>query len=103
MAPDGDSLSDRMWPLLAGLLLITMPAVALGLVYGVLSLTQAAPPPDQLTPTVLVELYLIELIVFAVFAYLLYRLTGYAVRRQSSEATETEREDGRSGTADDKR
>lgn len=103
MAPDGDSLTDRVWLLLAGLLLITMPAVALGLVYGVLSLTQTAPPLDQLTPTILVELYLIELVVFAIFAYLLYRLTGYAVRRQSGESTDTEREDRRSAAPDDER
>jgi hypothetical protein len=38
----------------------------------------------RLTPVEAVELYLIEVVAFALFSYLLYRLTLYSVRRQGA-------------------
>lgn len=89
MADDTVPVRDRLWMLAAGLLLVTMPAVTLAVAYAVLLATQSA-VANRLTPLELMELYLIELAAFAVFGYLLYRLTQYVVHRQVRDVTETD-------------
>lgn len=71
---------ERFWLALTALLVVTMPAFTLIVAYAVLLATQSA-LADQLTIVEVVELYLIELTAFAVFAYLLYRLTVYSTDR----------------------
>ncbi len=71
---------DRFWLILSGVLLVTMPAFTLVVAYAVLLATQSA-LAAQLTAVEVVELYLIELAAFALFGYLLYRLTMYSTQR----------------------
>jgi hypothetical protein len=75
------SKPDRLWLLLTGLLVVTMPALTLVVAAGALSATRSV-AIGQLTAVEAVELYLVEVAAFAVFSYLLYRLTLYTVRRQ---------------------
>ncbi len=65
---------------MTGLLLVTMPAFTLVVAYAVLLATRSA-LVDGVGAVEVVELYLIELAAFALFGYLLYRLTGFASRR----------------------
>ncbi|WP_411968718.1 hypothetical protein [Haloferax sp. YSSS75] len=74
---------ERLWILAFGLTLVMMPAVTLVLAFAVLSATQSA-IVDQLTPVELVELYVVELVAFALFGYILYRIAQYAWARQDS-------------------
>lgn len=84
--------SDRLWALLFGVTLVTMPAVALVLAYGVLSIVQS-PILDRVTVVELVELYLVELAAFAAFSYILYRLALYAWARHDALADGAETAD----------
>lgn len=70
----------RAWWIVTGLLLVTMPALTLGVAYAALTATRSV-IIEQLTLVEAVELYLVELAAFAVFSYLLYRLTWYTSRR----------------------
>jgi hypothetical protein len=85
----------RLGPYVVGVLLVTMPALTLVAAYAVLAATRSA-LIEGLTPVEVVELYLVELVMFAVFGYLLYRLTLFGVRRQvladagSTEAASTD-------------
>lgn len=72
---------DRFWLTVAGLLLVTMPAFTLVAAYAVLRATRSA-LLEGLTAVEVVELYIVETVMFAVFGYLLYRLTLLAIRRQ---------------------
>lgn len=72
----------RLWLFVVGVLLVTMPAITLVVAYAALTVTRSV-ALERLTPVEAVELYLVELAMFALFSYLLYRLTGYAVRRQA--------------------
>jgi hypothetical protein len=74
--------SDRFWLTVAGLLLVTMPAFTLVVAYAVLRATRSA-LLEGLTVVEVVELYLVETAMFAVFGYLLYRLTLLTIRRQT--------------------
>ncbi|MEF8819898.1 MAG: hypothetical protein V5A31_05895 [Haloferacaceae archaeon] len=73
--------TDRLWLMLAGLLLVTMPAFTLVIAYAVLRATRSA-LLDGLTAVEVVELYLVETVMFAVFGYLLYRLTLRTIRKR---------------------
>ena len=73
--------SRRLGPYVVGVLLVTMPALTLVAAYAVLAATRSA-LLEGLTPVEVVELYLVELAMFAVFGYLLYRLVLFGVRRQ---------------------
>jgi hypothetical protein len=70
--------------LVLGLLLFT-PAVLLALTVAFLFVAQSIVLAD-LSTVELVELYLIELVVFTAFAYLLYRVTRVAVTEHLPEA-----------------
>jgi len=72
---------DRLWFVLTGLVVVTMPALVLIVVYVALTSTRSV-VLGQLTAVEAVEIYLIEVAAFAVFSYLLYRFTLYTVRRQ---------------------
>lgn len=72
--------SGRVWWLVTGLLLVTMPALTLGVAYLALTATRSV-LVEQLTLVEAAELYLVELAAFALFSYLLYRLTWYTSRR----------------------
>ena len=72
---------DRFWVLVTGLLVVTLPALTLLVAYVALTATRSV-AVGQLTPTEAAELYLIEVVAFAAFSYLLYRLTLYSARRQ---------------------
>ncbi len=76
---DGGRAGPSVRVLLAGVLVVTAPAVTLVALYAVATAggTGVAPAP---TPGALVGLYLVELAAFAVFALLLYRLTLAGVR-----------------------
>lgn len=74
---------ERRWLLVTGVLLVTMPALTLFLAYAVLTATRSV-VLEQLTLVEAAELYLVELVAFAVFSYLLYRFTNYSLRRQQS-------------------
>jgi hypothetical protein len=74
---------DRFWLLVTGLLVVTLPALTLTVAYVALTATRSV-AVGQLTATEAVELYLIEVVAFAAFSYLLYRLTLYTVRRQGA-------------------
>jgi hypothetical protein len=63
----------------AGVALLLMPAVTLLVAFLVLDLTRSALLADP-TPLEVAELYAVELAAFALFGYLLYRLTAYGVR-----------------------
>jgi hypothetical protein len=76
--PD-DSRPDRLWLLVTGLLVITVPALTLIVAYVVLTVTRSV-AVGRITLVEAVELYLIEAAAFALFSYLLYRLTLYTVR-----------------------
>ena len=67
--------------LVTGLLVVTLPALTLLVAYVALTATRSV-AVGQLTPTEAAELYLIEVVAFAAFSYLLYRLTLYSARRQ---------------------
>jgi hypothetical protein len=71
--------SDRFWLTVAGLLLVTMPAFTLVVAYAVLRATRSA-LLDGLTAVEVAELYLVETTMFALFGYLLYRLTLRTIR-----------------------
>jgi hypothetical protein len=88
---DGDrKRSERFWLLVTGLLLVTMPAFTLVVAYAVLSATRSA-IVKQVAPAEILELYLVELAAFAVFGYLLYRLTRYSSFRYRMRADDTDR------------
>jgi hypothetical protein len=89
MPDETDSDYRRVWVLVTGVLLVTMPALTLLVAYAVLTATRSV-VLEQLTVVEAVELYLVELAAFAVFSYLLYRLTSHAIDRQSD--TEASRE-----------
>ena len=78
---DGGIRLDRVL-IVTGLLLILAPAVTLVVVYAVLLATRTV-VVGQITLLQAVELYVVELLAFALFGYLLYRLTLFAVVRQS--------------------
>jgi hypothetical protein len=71
---------DRIQPILVGLLLVVTPALTLLVAYAVLSATRSV-ALAEVTLVEAVELYLVELAMFAVFAYLLYRLALIGTRR----------------------
>jgi hypothetical protein len=79
--PATDTTSDRFWLTVAGLLLVTMPAFTLVVAYAVLRATRSA-LLEGLTAVEVVELYVVETAMFALFGYLLYRLTLRTIRRQ---------------------
>ena len=79
--------TDRLWVLAFGLVLVTMPAVTLILAFAVLSATQSA-IVDQLTPLELVELYVVELVAFAAFSFVLYRIARYTWAKQDLTTTD---------------
>lgn len=79
---DPSGAPGRLWLLAIGVLLVTMPAITLVVAYAALSLTQSV-ALERLTVVEAVELYVVELAMFAAFSYLLYRLTRYAIRRQA--------------------
>jgi hypothetical protein len=81
--------SRRLGPYVVGVLLVTMPALTLVAAYAVLAATRSA-LLEGLTPVEVVELYLVELAMFAVFGYLLYRLVLFGVRRQLLAEAEAE-------------
>lgn len=80
---------DRFWMLVTGLLVVTLPALTLLIAYVVLTATRSV-AIGQLTVVEAVELYLIEVVVFAVFSYLLYRLTLYTIRRPMTESVQAD-------------
>ncbi|MFC7137607.1 hypothetical protein [Halobaculum litoreum] len=90
--------TERFWLIATGLLLVTMPAFTLVVAYAVLLATQSV-LVGNITTVELVELYLIELLAFALFGYLLYRLTEFSSRRHArveqlrsgKDATESDR------------
>jgi hypothetical protein len=84
-AEAGEPRSDRFWLLVIGLLVVTMPALVLVVVYAVLLATQSV-LVGQITLLEAAELYVIEVAAFALFSYLLYRLTLYSIRRQGAAA-----------------
>lgn len=90
---------DRFWVLVTGLLVVTLPVLTLLVAYVALTATRSV-AIGRLTVTEAVELYLIEVMAFAAFSYLLYRLTLYSARRQAGVGTDgrVERSDTR-GTA----
>jgi len=75
-----DQEEDRRWLIAVGLLVVVTPALTLAVAYVVLVATQSV-LVGQITPVEAVELYLVELAAFALFSYLLYRLTLAALRR----------------------
>jgi len=77
-APDGEP--DRRWLIGVGLLVVVTPALTLAVAYAVVLATRSV-LVGQITPAEAVELYLVELAAFALFSYLLYRLTLAAVKR----------------------
>lgn len=81
MSDEDVPVRDRFWLVVAGLLLVTMPAVTLAVAYTVLWVTRSA-LVEQVTPLELLELYVVELVAFTAFSYLLYRLTRHAIQRQ---------------------
>jgi hypothetical protein len=76
---------DRFWLLVIGLLVVTMPALVLVVAYAVLLATRSV-LVGQISPVEAAELYVIEVVAFALFSYLLYRLTLYSIRRQGAAA-----------------
>jgi hypothetical protein len=81
---DGEGLG-RLRLLVVGVLLVTTPAVTLVVAYGVLLATRSA-LLAELTLVEAIELYLIELGAFVLFAFLLYRLTLAGARRVDADA-----------------
>jgi hypothetical protein len=71
---------DRVRLMIAGILLVTVPAFTLVVAYAVLRATRSA-LLDGLTAVEVVELYLVETAMFALFGYLLYRLTLVSIKR----------------------
>jgi hypothetical protein len=69
--------------LVTGLLVVILPALTLLVAYVALTATRSV-AIGRLTLVEAVELYLIEVVAFALFSYLLYRLTLYSVRRQGT-------------------
>jgi hypothetical protein len=86
-ATPGRLRPDRVWLFVTGVLLVTMPAITLVVAYAALSATRSA-VLAELTLVEAVELYLVELAAFAVFSYLLYRLTMYTSSRHAAAAEE---------------
>ncbi|MFC7203103.1 hypothetical protein ACFQJC_06230 [Haloferax namakaokahaiae] len=84
---------DRLWALVLGLLLVTMPAITLVTAYAVLIVTQNV-ILDRLTLVELVELYVVELVAFAVFSYALFRLARFAWDRHDATFDRTATTDG---------
>lgn len=82
MKPDDIDQLDRVWYLVTGLLVLLTPAITLVILFAVLVATQAV-AVGEITLVQAVELYVVELGAFAVFGYLLYRFTLYAVQRQN--------------------
>ncbi|WP_267643547.1 hypothetical protein [Haloarchaeobius amylolyticus] len=76
-------LENRLWLVVAGILLVTMPALTLLLLFVILSVTRSA-LLDELTLLEVAEIYLVEFVMFAVFSYLLYRLLRYSLAREGS-------------------
>jgi hypothetical protein len=79
----GTGFPDRFWMLVTGLLVVILPALTLLVAYVALTATRSV-AIGRLTLVEAVELYLIEVVAFALFSYLLYRLTLYSVRRQGT-------------------
>jgi hypothetical protein len=79
----GAGFPDKFWMLVTGLLVVILPALTLLVAYVALTATRSV-AIGRLTPVEAVELYLIEVVAFALFSYLLYRLTLYSVRRQGA-------------------
>lgn len=77
----------RAWPLVIGVLLVTMPAVTLLVAYAALTATQSV-IVGQLTAVEAIELYLVEFAAFATFSYLFYRLTVDSVEERREAADE---------------
>jgi hypothetical protein len=75
-----EPLPDRVWLLVTGVLVVTLPALSLVVAYVALSATRSV-ALGHLTAVEAVELYLVEVVAFAVFSYLLYRLTLARLRR----------------------
>jgi hypothetical protein len=69
-----DDVPDRFVLMAIGLLLLLAPVVLIVTTFGLLVYTGDL-ILDGVTPLVFLELYLLEIGVFAVFAYVLYRLT----------------------------
>jgi hypothetical protein len=83
---------SRLEPYVVGVLLVTMPALTLVAAFAVLTATRSA-LLDGLTALEVVELYLVELAMFAVFGYVLYRLMLLGARRQTHLAEDGEGRD----------
>lgn len=81
MSDSSDTGFDRVWLLVTGVLLVTMPALTLFVAYAVLTATRSV-ALEQITLVEVIELYFVELTAFSLFSYLLYRLTRYAIYRQ---------------------
>ncbi|SEP06276.1 hypothetical protein SAMN04487948_11296 [Halogranum amylolyticum] len=81
MTTDTGSDVEKLWLLVVGVLLVTMPALTLFVAYAVLSATRSV-VLEQVTLVEAAELYLIELVAFGVFSYVLYRLTRYLLRKE---------------------
>lgn len=72
--------SDERWVVIVGFLLIFTPALALVVLLVLLDAFRGL-AAGGLSWIELVELYLAEVVVFAVFSYLLYRIGIRGVRR----------------------
>lgn len=86
-------LPREVWLILTGVLLVTMPALTLIVAYVALRLTRSV-LLDRLTMVEVVELYLVELVMFSVFTYVLYRLTLYTLSLSEDAERETVTSDG---------
>ncbi len=78
---------DRLVLLAVGVLVLLAPAVILLLTLGVLALLGELALGD-LTPVEFLELYVVDLVVLAGLAYGIYRLTRWAVTRQTTSSDE---------------
>jgi hypothetical protein len=90
---------ERLRLVLVGLLVVTTPVVALVAAYAAVATTQAV-AVDRLTAVEVAELYLLELVVFAAFAFLLYRITLAGVSRVVADADAGEGNDVDGGARD---
>lgn len=94
-----EDVPDRVVVIAIGLLVLVAPVVLLAMTVGLLAYTGDL-VLEGVTMLVFIELYLIEIVVFAVFTYLLYRLTKVLVVHQlpaSLSALEQERTDDEGG------
>lgn len=90
-----EDIPDNFVVVAIGLLVLLVPVVLIGMTVGLLVYTGDI-ILDGITPLVFLELYLIEIVVFAAFTYALYRLTKVLVVHQlpaSMSALEQERGD----------